>query len=399
MDPADSILDLNRHRGAQGLLNCHVFAKREHLVRLELAAASAAHRSAALTLHAVAGHEHLFPDALRHAQCIILEVDPGDPLSLARMEQVRKARPTLPIIAAIENADFNLTRLLVRQGVFDVVSLPFDITEVMSRVMDASATLAAQSELNLSPMVAVANATGATGATTVITHLASAISHNGSCARPCCVVDLDLQFGQVANYLGVSGAISVVDLLDAGERLDEDLVRNAAVQAASGPFVLAAPMAISPLEQVDTDQLLRLLDIVRQEYGFVLIDLPANWTSWTLSALLASSEVLLLTDQSINGLRQAKRCLELFDTVELPAQSVGIIVNRFERKMMQRIGLDDIRKALKREVKATLAREKNGLGEAQDQGLLLGQTVRKARMLSDIESLADELCAAAGNSR
>lgn len=388
MGTSDSILDLNKLRGAHSLINCHVFAKRDHIARLEGALLGG--QTSSLTLHAVANHEHLFPEALRHAQCIVLEVDPRDELSLARMEQVRRARPSMPIIAAIENADFNLTRLLVRQGVFDVVSLPFDLQEVMSRVMDASAIVASSAGGKLAPLVAVANSAGGTGATTVVTHLAAALAQDGN--RRCCVVDLDLQFGQVANYFGITPTTSVLELLEAGERLDGDLVGNAAVETAQGAFVLAAPSAIAPLELVDVDRLLHLLEIVREEFDLVLIDLPANWTNWTLSALLASSEILLLTDQTINGLRQAKRCLELFASVEVPTEDVGIVVNKFERRLLQKIGLDDVTKVLKRNVRATLALEKSNLTTAQDQGLLLDQVVRKARFSRDIASLAEQLC-------
>lgn len=394
MGTSDSVLDLKKHRGAHCLINCHVFANSEHILLLE--AAKFDGRAASLTLHAVANHEQLSPEVLRHAQCIVLEVDPRDSLSLARMEQVRRSRPSLPIIAAIENSDFNLTRVLVRQGVFDVVTIPFDAEEVMSRVMDASAILAGSSEVQAAPMVVVTRSIGGAGATTVVTHLARAIANRTNGAGSCCVVDLDLQFGQVANYFGVSGATSVLDLLEAGDRLDGDLVRNAAIDTGRGPFVLAAPGAIAPLEEVDVDRLLQMLAIIRQEFGFVLLDLPANWTNWTLSAVLASSDILMLTDQSLNGLRQTKRCLNLFESIEIPTNQVGVVVNRFEKRLMQKIGLNDVGRALKRTIRATLAKEKSGLTEAQDQGLLLDQTVRKARFLEDIDDLADQLWTAGG---
>ena len=115
------------------MVNCHVFAKPEHIAELERQLAD--QRNAALTLHAIAGHEPLPLTAIKQAQCIVLEVDPRDRSSLARMEQVRISKPSIPIIAAIENADFNLTRVLIRQGVFDVLALPFDSDEVLSRIM------------------------------------------------------------------------------------------------------------------------------------------------------------------------------------------------------------------------------------------------------------------------
>jgi pilus assembly protein CpaE len=389
MDPFDPTLDLRKHRGAQSLVDCHVFAKHEHIARLE--SQLPGERGSSLTLHGVAGDESLPTAALTQAQCIVLEVDPRDRQSLSRMEYVRRARPSMPIIAAIENADFNLTRVLVRQGVFDVVTLPFDGEELLSRVMDVGATLAAASAAPMAPMAAVVGSVAGIGATTVVTHLAGALSRQAGGRSRCCIVDLDLQFGQVAGYFGVEAAMSVLDLLDAADRLDQDLVRNAAVDTGRGPFVLAAPAAIAPLEQVDVDDVLRLLDVARRTFDFVLIDLPANWTNWTLSAVVSASDLLVLTDQSINGLRHAKRCLDLFRSVELSPDEIRIVINRNEKRLLQHIGLDDVEHTLGLPVGATLAREKNGLADAQDRGLLLNEVVRKARFSSDIEGLAGDL--------
>lgn len=369
------------------MVNCHVFAKREHVLPLEQSLVG--DQSVSVTLHAIAPQEPVLPEALRQAQCLVLEVDPRDPFSLARMEQVRRARPSMPIIAAIENADFNLTRVLVRQGVFDVVALPFDAEEVMSRLMDASASFAASSAVQLAPMIAVVGSGAATGATTIVTHLAAAVSEaNG---RRCCIVDLDLQFGQVAEHFGIEAPTSVLDLLEAADRLDGDLVRNTAVDTGRGPVVLAAPASIHPLELVDVDVLLRLLDIARREFDFVFLDLPANWTNWTLSAVAASSEVLVVVDQSLPALRHAKRCIELFNGVEIPEGCVSLVVNRVEKRLLQKIGVDDVERALRRPVRATLALEKSGLTQAQDRGLLLGEVSRKARFSRDIAALAADV--------
>jgi pilus assembly protein CpaE len=388
MDPFDPTLDLRKHRGAHGLLDCHVVASSEHLARLQ--SQLPGERGSSLTLHAAEPHQQLALEALRHAQCIVVEVDPTDRQSLARMEQLRRARPTVPLIAAIEKPDFNLTRVLVRQGVFDVVALPFDGEEVLSRVMDASASLAAAAA-PMAPMAAVVGSLAGIGATTVITHLAASISRETNGVSRCCVVDLDLQFGQVASYFGVEAATSVLDLLEAADRLDQDRVRNAAVDTGRGPSVIAAPAAIAPLEQVNVDDVLKLLEVARHTFDFVFIDLPANWTNWTLSAVVAASDVMVLTDQSINGLRHTKRCLDLFGNVEIPRGEVGILVNRYEKRMLQHIGMDDVERALGHPVRATLAREKTILADAQDQGLLLGEVARKARFVADIDSLAADL--------
>jgi pilus assembly protein CpaE len=390
MGSMNSDLGHDSRREAMSPMHSCVIAADRYVAGLESALAGS--ERSVIKVCALAGDKPVAPETVSAANVLVLEVDPSNERSLARMSQVRQMRPKLPVIAAIENADFNLTRLLVRQGVFDVVSLPFDPEELRSRILDASATVAEKSDANLAPMVALASPLGGTGATTVITHLASAIALHPSLPRRCCIIDFDLQFGDVATYLGISPTTTVLELLEAGDRLDGELVRHAAVDTGRGAFVLAAPANISPLEQVDVDQLLRLVEIVRKEFEFVLLDLPANWTNWSLTAALACTEILFLTDQTLNSLRRTKRCLELLESVDVPNNDVGIVVNRFERKFLQKIGAGDVGRTLNRRVKATLALEGAGLAQAQDQGLLLEQVARKSRFTKDVAALADDLC-------
>lgn len=370
--------------------SCHIFATDRHIFRLQRDIAGEA--SPALHLHSLRPYEPLDRHLLDNAQCVVLEVDPQSDLSLERMERLRRSHPSLPLIVATENADLKLTRLLLRQGVFDVVSLPFDVAELLPQIMEACASQADTSVPTGSPMASIFGATGGVGATTVITHLAAAIARDPRCPRSCCIVDLDLQFGDVANYFGVTPSTSVLDLLEAGERLDDEMVRDAAIDTGRGPFVLGAPSTISPIEEVDIDRLLRLLELVRQRFDFVLLDLPGAWTNWALSAAMACRKTFVLTDQTINGIRQAKRCLELFRSVEIPVGDVGVIVNRMERRLLQGISTDDIENALGREVVRTLSLEKSGIAEAQDQGLLLEEVARKARFSRDVADLAADLC-------
>ncbi len=331
-------------------------------------------------------------DVLSRASTLVLEVDPTDSASMARLSDVRMRRPSLPVIVALEHADLRMTRTLIRQGIADVASLPFDVIELSGQLLEVAAKHAPSHDGSLAPMVSLVRAAGGVGATTVITHLAEAMASCHGRAQEVCVIDLDLQFGQVANYMGLSPQTTVLDLLEASERLDSDLVRDAAVAAPQGIFVIGAPSQIAPLEEVDVDRLLNLVNVARQTFDFVLLDLPSNWTNWTLSAALACNEILVLTDQSITGLRQTKRVVDLFDMMQVSRENVRIVVNRVEKKLFQTIGVNEVADTLSREVSATIARDKGDLQMAQDRGVLLSEGSRKSAFIKDIDRLADQIC-------
>ncbi|MDR7102637.1 AAA family ATPase [Croceicoccus sp. BE223] len=336
--------------------------------------------------------EDVSSDILSKASILVLEVDPGQPDSMARLFDVRSRRPSLPVIVALEHADLRMTRTLIRQGIADVATLPFDVGELTGQLIEVAARHAPAHDGSLAPMVSVVRAAGGVGATTLITHLAESMADCNGRPLEVCVIDLDLQFGQVANYLGLNPQTTVLDLLEASERLDSDLVRDAAVAAPQGIFVIGAPSQIAPLEEVDVDRLLNLVNVARQTFDFVLLDLPSNWTNWTLSAALACNEIMVVTDQSITGLRQTKRVIELFDIMQVGRENVRIIVNRVEKKLFQPIGVSEVADTLSREVSATVARDKGDLQMAQDRGVLLSESGRKSAFVKDIDRLADQIC-------
>lgn len=331
-------------------------------------------------------------DAIASASVLVIEVNPDDKASARRIAQVRNARPNLPLIVALHDANVGLVRTLVRQGVTDVAELPFVPGELLSQLLDADATARhVASGQPVAPLVTFARSTGGCGTTTVITHVAQALGRALDDGKRICVVDLDLQSGDVASFVGQNPRITVADLLAAGERLDAEFLRSAVTDSNKGFSLIAAPDVITPLESVDTDSLLRLLTLVRREFDYVLIDLPADWTSWALSVAVASSEVLLVTDLSIASLRQARRRLDLLASVGLDKARIRVVVNKVERRLFKTIGVNEVREALDAAVIGTLANEGSGISTAQDQGLLFTEIKHNSRFGSDIAALADKL--------
>lgn len=333
------------------------------------------------------------PGLLNDVSILVIEVDPNDRASMRRIGHIRESHPGLLVVAAINDASVSLVRTLVREGISDVVSLPFDLNELLQISLDAVAKrdAAATDSIVLAPMVAIARSLGGCGATSVATHLAADLAAHDPTGRGVIIVDLDLQFGTVADYLGVKPRGSLADLLGAEDRLDEDLVRSVATEAGSGVSVIAAPDTIMPLESVDTDVLLRMIRLLRQQYGYVVLDLPANWTNWALSSALAADSIILVVELTVASLRQAKRRLDLFRSVGMDNRVVEIVVNRVEKRLFRAIDLNDVSETLGRPVVGSIALEAPMVSTAQNQGVLVGQIHRKSRFAKDVAQIGAHL--------
>ncbi len=341
-----------------------------------------------LQVLALGPDEQVTRDHLRDTEMLVIEVDAAHHATLDRLSSIKRMRPDLAIMAAVNNADMQVMRTLLRHGVSDAVALPFDLEELTSEIINIGARLAEQNEVPLAPSVSFFGALGRSGTTAIMVHLAHALVARSDHPIRCCLIDLDLQAGHLAGHTDVDNTRSILGLLDAEERVDRDMVRNVATKSSDGVYVIPAPPEILPIEQIDTDQLLRIISLAREEFDLVFIDLPSMWTSWSLSVAAESDNTVLVVEQNLDHLRQARRCLGLFREVGIPPKKVKLLVNRARKGMFKSISLQDVADTVGCEVIAAIREDRGELSQAIDEGKLVSSISRRNVFAQDIDAVA-----------
>src|SRR3546814_9842513 len=72
-------------------------------------------------------------------------------------------------------------------------------------------------------------------------------------------------------------------------------------------WVVTAPAEIMPIEAVNADQVFRIVELAQRGFDTVYLDLPGNWTNWSMSLVARSQVVFLVCELTIASLRQARR--------------------------------------------------------------------------------------------
>lgn len=338
----------------------------------------------------IAPAEDVPVELLSQASCIVVEVDPSNDSSLARLERIRQMAPGLPQIVALADANVALVRTLIRQGVNDVVSLPFDIEELLQASVAAAEEYSKNEAVPLqqAPLVAITKSVGGVGASTIAANLADELGRHSPNGRGACLVDLDVQIGSLGPMLGLTPRRNINDLLTSGSRLDGAYLRSVAATHSDHLSLIAAPTDIEPLESVDTDRILRVIDKARAEFDVVVLDLPGNWTSWNLSLILEATVVVMVVALDVPSIRQAKRQIELFRTTGIDTKKIVVVPNRVEKRLFRMIGLDDVSRTLKQSVIGTVHLDEQVLTAAKNQGLLASQVQKRSPFNKDIVALA-----------
>jgi pilus assembly protein CpaE len=341
------------------------------------------------------------PSVLKGAAAAVVQVTEGSELSIARFKQL--AEGPVPLIAAAYDPPLAFVRSLVRAGAHDVVPLPLDLEELetaldpIRRMVTSQAT---RRRAGHQKVVTMIKSEGGVGATSLLTQMATHFAANErSAGRDCCLLDLDVQFGDAALQLGLMPQLTFADLIDAGKRLDGEMVRSVATEHPSGLKVISAPRQIMPLEAMTSDQLLSIVDLATAEFGTVFVDLPTNWTNWSLSLLARSDLVLMVTELRVPSLHRARRQLDLLTSQDMNNLEVRIIINRAEKGFFQNVGLADAERVLHRPVAFTVANDHATMTQAIDRGVPIAEVKRKCALVKDLEAMDRGVAAALGLER
>src|SRR3546814_9309442 len=108
---------------------------------------------------------------------------------------------------------------------------------------------------------------------------------------------------------------------------------------------------IMPIEAVNADQVFRIVELAQRGFDTVYLDLPGNWTNWSMSLVARSQVVFLVCELTIASLRQARRQISLLRDQDIDPARIHVIANRVEKKFFRAIGLEDAAAALDNPVK------------------------------------------------
>lgn len=355
-----------------------------------------------VSLAIVESTDWIDPESIAQAAAGIVQVDTGNQVSIERFGQLAKASQTL-LIAAAYDPPLALVRSLVRAGAHDVIPLPIEIEELQASLLpiaDARRAQAAHGALATGKLVTVIKAVGGVGATALLTQLATRYARGEAGRdRETCVIDLDMQFGDAAFQLGLRPKLSMFDLLEAGDRLDGAMLRTTTAEHAGGLKLIAAPNDMMPLEAVPSEHVLKVVELATREFGTVFLDLPANWTNWSLSLVARSDLVLLVTELTVSSLNRARRQLNLLQSQDLSGLNVRIVLNRFDKSLARTISLADARKALGRDIDYIISNDYALMRAAVDRGVAIEEIKRKTQLAKDLDALNSGIAAALGLER
>lgn len=243
----------------------------------------------------------------------------------------RVARPALGIIVIREFLDSDDLKIAIESGVRDVVPLG-DLTE-LQRVISKSlrltdeilSTLQLSESKRLATVVLFFGSKGGVGKTTIAVNTALALSQIG--ANKVCLLDLDLETGDVGIFLNATASNNLGNLSRGEQLLDPDSVKNLIVTVSKKLDVVLSPSDPIEADKIRTDRIKELIFEIRKNYDFVLVDTKASFTALNLSVMKMSDQIFTVIAPDLTAIKNAKITLKIFEELGLPRSKRKVILN------------------------------------------------------------------------
>jgi pilus assembly protein CpaE len=222
-------------------------------------------------------------------------------------------------------------------GVDDIVTLPdFADAEVeralgtqLAFTLEKAVTRKRKKDVDsptgTSKLICVLGLKGGTGKTLTAVNLGAALADEGHSVT---LVDLDLQFGDLALAMGLPPARTMYDLVRSGGSLDSEKLRDFTVEHSSGARVLLAPVRPDQASEVTVPMVREMLRLLRENNDYVIVDTPPNFTPEVIAAVDASTDVILVSMRDTLALKNTKLGLETLDRMKYDRGNVRIVLNR-----------------------------------------------------------------------
>ncbi|HXT99005.1 MAG TPA: AAA family ATPase [Polyangia bacterium] len=287
------------------------------------------------------------------------------------------------VIVVSESKDPELILRSMRSGAREFV-LESDHEELRLAVRTHAKVTFGTGEIG--QVVTIFGAKGGVGATAIATNLAGAMQRR---SLRVCLVDLDLYLGDVLAFLDIPGSYSITDVLANMSRLDRDLLATSVTKHRSGVSVLAQSSKVEEAEQIKGPDVAALLEFLRRNYDFVIVDGVRGFDELSLAALDGSQHVFMTLTQDVPAVRNGQRCLELFGRLQYDQGRIKLLLNRYAKA--SKITVEVVGETLGQPLTHTITNDFLLLIDAINRGVLLTEVAPRARITQDIEGLIPHL--------
>ncbi len=248
-----------------------------------------------------------------------------------------RQHPTRPVILVCPvDGNGHLDDVLTT-GVEDIVALPAETGSRIDPELTRNLVFALEKALirrrggsqakpkGTQNIICVLGLKGGSGKTLTSSNLGVALAQQGARVA---LIDLDLQFGDLALAMGLRPERTIYDLVRSGGSLDGEKLEDFLVEHPSGARALLAPVRPDQAAVITVPFLAEVERLLAENYEYVVIDTPPSFGPEVIGAIDASTDIVMVTMRDTLSLKNTRLGLETLERMDYDRSRVKIVFNR-----------------------------------------------------------------------
>ena len=346
-------------------------------------------------------------EAIRRAtdhQLVIVDLvgEGANPVQVCRELRATPEAAAVPVLCICQSDDVEERIHFLEAGADDVIAKPFDSRELEARV-DAllirfqRSALLGGAAIDRTPVtgdsrriVAVHSPKGGVGTTTIAVNVAVALARSRQ--DKVAIVDLNVDFGQVATHLNLEPASTLADSVRDDLALhDPDALRTILSRHSSGLLVLPAPAGPMSTDgkgpvTIDRDAVTALVSTLAKAVEYVVIDAGSGLDDRTEGVLEMADAIVLPVSPEFPALKAVHALLDHFtETGSVSAKTTFVLNALYAREILK---LRDIEDALGTKIAIELPYDPFLYLKAVNEGVPIVIGAARSRPAEQLEKLA-----------
>lgn len=243
-----------------------------------------------------------------------------------------------------------------------------------------------EGEVNQSRVITFIGARGGVGSSVIAANVAYELGQQYK--DDVLLVDCDLNFGTAALTCNVEPKQTLADILAQPGRLDDTLVERVKFKVDDFLSLIPAPALLAGDSDVPTETFESMMRIARGMASYVVLDLPHQWSPWIQDALLEATEIVLVTNPDLPGMRDVKN---LSDAAKAGGAGDGaqLVLNKVGMSRKTEISAKDFTSQLGLTPAISVPFEPLLFGTAMNNGEFLSKAGKSNKASTEISKLVE----------
>ena len=190
----------------------------------------------------------------------------------------------------------------------------------------------------MSEIIVITSGKGGVGKTTTSANVGTGLAILG---KKVVLIDTDIGLRNLDVVMGLENRIvyNLVDVVEGNCRMKQALIKDKRY-----PNLFLLPSAQTrDKTSVNPGQMVKLVDDLREEFDYVLLDCPAGIEQGFQNAIAGADRALVVTTPEVSAIRDADRIIGLLEASGM--KTIDLVVNRIRMDMVRRgdmMSLDDV---------------------------------------------------------